>query len=849
MTPLVLQLVALAFSLSAPRLPASYALPRCTSPALSLPAAGSGGVLSPGDAIEVWHEGSLSVGNFVGRAADSKKTLEVLLSCGRTIKIDAGQIVDVWSGEGAPHTPDEWTPVREQCATLLMELPPHMLDLRPLWQRLFTQRESKNIRLDSSRVAAELFRSPHAEAARGSRMAESRAASADDAVTLLGERMAAAQLLADERTLFKRVPVEVAWPSLDEGDVELRWSRGGFKALPRATASSNAEIALIKSMKDRLDATNSTESEASAAGSAWPPSTLPLLAELELAALGLCDIRKQVTRVLSAFDRPNTADGARALLIAAGQWNEGEEDAQAALVATSGVWIDPFPKQALEEGAAAAERTVARRMELSKLGGLKKASGADSGGGGRPWWLTPPGQSDVPGGSSPVDGVSLEGRVDLRGRFARAFAIDTDATDFRDDAISYDAPSGTLAVHICDMTSAVPPGSLLDDVARLRLQTLYSGVMPLHMLPPPLLRECALSSTRPNECMTALLQLDAFGRVRHSRLVRSVIPPVRVLSYDEVDKLLVDTSISSQVHSELKGLAALTKRRALSRSKPGGASKSRSRLAGAANANAADANANGANRHLHSANAANDANANGNANAAPGRPASVRWRRVASDGSWRPELVTRGQANTMVDESLAMFSYAAKGAARRNNLLRLPQTELHRIGTAPLRRYSDLVAQRQLASVLRGESGMSASEVAALDRWIRQKRSDIDSRQSKRPQPQLLRALEAHCARQASATGAGVAVLDGTVSKQLTSGSRGRGGGRGGGRGRGGRGGGGAPAMLEVYLDACGVAARAAVRTPAQQRAAAKLQIGAQVRVRLRSVDARRGTVDVDLLT
>ena len=103
-------------------------------------------------------------------------------------------------------------------------------------------------------------------------------------------------------------------------------------------------------------------------------------------------------------------------------------------------------------------------------------------------------------------------------------------------------------------------------------------------------------------------------------------------------------------------------------------------------------------------------------------------------------------------------------------------------------------------------------------------------------------------------------MLDGTVSKQLATVSRGRGGGRGGGRGRGGRGGGGgtsdgasagarAPAMLEVYLDACGVAARALVRTPAQHRAAARLQVGAQVRVRLRSVDARRGTVDVDLLT
>ena len=108
---------------------------------------------------------------------------------------------------------------------------------------------------------------------------------------------------------------------------------------------------------------------------------------------------------------------------------------------------------------------------------------------------------------------TLDGRVDLRGRCARAFAIDTDSTDFRDDAISYDPTTATLAVHISDLTRAVPAGSLLDDVARLRLQTIYSGVMPLHMLPPPLLRACALSPTRPNECLSALLQLDA-GQIR-----------------------------------------------------------------------------------------------------------------------------------------------------------------------------------------------------------------------------------------------------------------------------------------------------------------------------------------------
>ena len=878
-----------------------------------------GGLLAPNSAIELWHEGKLCVGNFKGRVPNSKNALAVELSCGRTIKIDGGQIIDVWESVTAPSSAADWVPVHEQASTLLTELPPHMLDLRPLWQRLFT--EKKKARVDSAIVARELFRSPHAE------MARTRQPPKADTTTLgLAERLAAAQLLAEERTLFKRQPVEVTGvtppPStvaesaagddaailLREAGESLRWCRGGFKALPKAQASSRAELVLIDAMKARLALLANEKEEAAAAlvtpatlsppaqmplnpkkfkvaelkeelgklglptagnkpellarlqealaaapaeealaaapaekpaapaagttGSVWPTAILPLLAEVELVALGLSGVRKQIERVLTAFEQPTDAAGAKALLLAVGQWNEDVDDS---LVKPVQTWVDPFPREALAEGAIAAARTVERRVELARLSGLSRASppAAERG---KPWWLAAASDGELNGGCevdvSAVDDdpycAALDGRVDLRGRCARAFAIDTDSTDFRDDAISYDPKTATLAVHICDMNNVVPAGSLLDDVARLRLQTIYSGSMPLHMLPPPLLRECALSPTRPNECLSALLQLDAFGRVRHARLVRSIIPPVRILSYQEVEALLTDRSISSDVITEIRGLAAITRRRAESRSAPGGAGSSKF-TPPTSDGVGADA-------------APPDAGAH--------KPAAVRWRQAAGDGSWRPEIVPRGHAHTLVDEALAMFSYAARGAAKRHNLLRLPQTEHHRIATAPLRRYADLIAQRQLSAALQGQPGMPASEVAAVERWVRQKQSDLAQQQRSRPQPQLLRALEAHCARQATATGAGFAVLDGIVSKAL-SGPFPRGGGGGGrGGGRGGRGSGGNQrvASLEVRLEAAGgVAARAMVRTPNQHRAASRLQVGQPVRVRLRSVDAQRGTVDVEL--
>ena len=101
----------------------------------------------------------------------------------------------------------------------------------------------------------------------------------------------------------------------------------------------------------------------------------------------------------------------------------------------------------------------------------------------------------------------------------------------------------------------------------------------------------------------------------------------------------------------------------------------------------------------------------------------------------------------------------------------------------------------------------------------------------------MLRALEAHCARQATATGVGFAVLEATVSKPLTQLSRGgapagggRGGASGGGRGGGGRGGGevvGAVAVAAARaLDYLGCASLPAASPRARRFAAPRSAAG-----------------------
>ena len=113
-----------------------------------------------------------------------------------------------------------------------------------------------------------------------------------------------------------------------------------------------------------------------------------------------------------------------------------------------------------------------------------------------------------------------------------------------------------------------------------------------------------------------------------------------------------------------------------------------------------------------------------------------------------------------------MFSYAARGAAKRSNPLRLPQIENQRLATAPLRRYADLVSQRELAAALRGDRGLSAAELDAVDKWISVKQAERAAAIGSAQQPLMLRALEAQCSRQAAAAAAAAAaVLEGTVTR------------------------------------------------------------------------------------
>ena len=136
----------------------------------------------------------------------------------------------------------------------------------------------------------------------------------------------------------------------------------------------------------------------------------------------------------------------------------------------------------------------------------------------------------------------MKGREDLRQLWA--FTIDPeDAKDF-DDAVSLERlPKGgwRLGVHIADVSTFVPPGSVLDEMARARGTSVYLPGTVIPMLPERISNN--LASLRPGEdrlTKTVFIDFDGQGAPGRSRIVRSVIRSVRRFTYDEVLAILAE---------------------------------------------------------------------------------------------------------------------------------------------------------------------------------------------------------------------------------------------------------------------------------------------------------------------
>jgi exoribonuclease II len=154
-------------------------------------------------------------------------------------------------------------------------------------------------------------------------------------------------------------------------------------------------------------------------------------------------------------------------------------------------------------------------------------------------------------------------RRDLTG--TALFTIDDHSTTDRDDALSVEVPNGnlnatspdgnklTVSVHITDAGALVPVGGAVDQEADRRMSTLYTPDMRVPMVPPALSE--GAGSLNPGESRMALtlaVSLDD-GVTTDWDLFPSIVQSRAALAYGSADKILREGA--SEWHGELQALS------------------------------------------------------------------------------------------------------------------------------------------------------------------------------------------------------------------------------------------------------------------------------------------------------
>ena len=147
-------------------------------------------------------------------------------------------------------------------------------------------------------------------------------------------------------------------------------------------------------------------------------------------------------------------------------------------------------------------------------------------------------------GVDPAPLLSSADRADLTGLLA--FTIDGAETRDRDDALSVevaDDGSCRVGIHITDAGALIPSGSAVDVEADRRMSSLYLPERTISMMPPAV--STGAGSLNPGEtrpAVSVLANFGADGEITGWEVVKSAIRSARALSYEEADAAIADSS-------------------------------------------------------------------------------------------------------------------------------------------------------------------------------------------------------------------------------------------------------------------------------------------------------------------
>ena len=142
--------------------------------------------------------------------------------------------------------------------------------------------------------------------------------------------------------------------------------------------------------------------------------------------------------------------------------------------------------------------------------------------------------------AQPVQDKDRQGREDFR-QFPIVTIDGETARDF-DDAVYVERQSdggSRLQVHIADVAHYVRTATPLDSEARLRGTSVYFPDRAVPMLPEALSNGmCSLKPREERLVMSALMEFDAAGRLRSSRMTPGIIQSAERMTYTNVNKVL-----------------------------------------------------------------------------------------------------------------------------------------------------------------------------------------------------------------------------------------------------------------------------------------------------------------------
>jgi exoribonuclease-2 len=128
------------------------------------------------------------------------------------------------------------------------------------------------------------------------------------------------------------------------------------------------------------------------------------------------------------------------------------------------------------------------------------------------------------------------GREDLRA--LPTFTIDGPLTEDFDDALSFEVEGDvmTIGIHIADVAAVVLPDSSLDQAARERAASVYLPRCQVPMLPPTLSHDTlSLKEGLDRPAISLLARFDQEGNLHDFRFVASLVRIQRQLTYDQVN--------------------------------------------------------------------------------------------------------------------------------------------------------------------------------------------------------------------------------------------------------------------------------------------------------------------------